>query len=399
MPRDKRQLPGEIRDGLVMYEGGTTWHYLVRWRGKIKRGDTKCEGRSTAATWLKAERKKWPLEEQGLIGAGVPTLKALWAEWDRLKASSVSSSHRRYMKGVIHAHTGKYLDLPAGQLTVAAFEELRHAYLTSTGAGPKRNGGHVVRKHTEGGWNKAAGQIRALFRWAVGMKKLLEVPFKVELLPVSLKNRGVLWPERVQAFLVVVDGMRKYQEHDPVPQMSVAIRLMIGAGLREAEALHMEWDRVDWRRHVLIVAQAVATGRKVKDRTIREIPMVSWLETYLLKWWAHCKRPARGLVLFTREEGAHAEGSTTKAVRKGAQSLEIIGLTPHRLRATFATNLFEVGAELSQIQQMLGHEKPEVTMRYILQRPKDQAASLELAAAAMGFKMPDRVPLAPDDKK
>jgi integrase len=231
------------------------------------------------------------------------------------------------------------------------------------------------------------------------MKKLISVPFKVQLLPVSLRNRGVLWPERVQAFLTVVDGMRKYQEEDPVPQMSVALRMMIGAGLREAEALHMEWDRVDWRRHVLIVAQAVTTGKKVKDRTVREIPMVSWLEIYLLRWWAHLERPARGLVLATRDGGAHLEGSTTKAVRKGAQELSITGLTPHRLRATFATNLFEVGTPLSQIQQMLGHEKPEVTMRYIVQRPKDQAESLELAAVAMGFKVPDRVPMKPKKNK
>ena len=34
---------------------------------------------------------------------------------------------------------------------------------------------------------------------------------------------------------------------------------------------------------------------------------------------------------------------------------------------------------------MLGHRDPATTLRYIVQRPKDQAEAQELVAAAMGF--------------
>jgi len=47
---------------------------------------------------------------------------------------------------------------------------------------------------------------------------------------------------------------------------------------------------------------------------------------------------------------------------------------------------------------MLGHEKPETTWGYILQRPKDQAEAQDKLGRAMGFTdppMPDRVSLIP----
>ena len=401
MPREKRQLPGEIRDGLVMYEGGTTWHYLVRWRGKIKRGDTKCVGKVAAAEWLKVEKKKWPLEEQGLIGPNVLTLRWIWSEWDRLN-SNLSKSHIRWMKGVVHTHAAAFLDRPASDLTKAAFEEMKHTYLTTKGQGFSRGEKPTVRDHTEGGWNKVAGQLRALYRWAVDMKMILAVPFAVKPLPVSLEAKGVLWPEQVQRFLAVVDKVRKERDGDPVPQAGIAVRLMIGLGLRENEALHMEWDRLDWHRHLAIVAMTRTTKKKVKDRTVREIPMPDWLEPYLLKWWAWCGRPSAGLVLVPRKAKVHGEGSTKKAVQKGAKALGITNMTPHSLRYTFATGHYEIDTPLSQIQQMLGHEKPETTWGYILQRPKDQAEAQNKLGKSMGFSVvpiPDTVPLEPKAKR
>lgn len=396
MPRMTKQKLGELRDNLIMYPGGKTWHYAVRWRGVLKKGDTKCESRPNAALWLTKEKEVWALEEQGLVGVTVPTLKATWEEWDRLKASSVSKSHRRFMKGVVNEHAAAFLDRPAPELTMSAFEEMRHVYLTTKGKGFKKGEGATVRSHSEGGWNKVAGQLRALYRWAVARKMLLEVPFKVEVLDVSLGARGVLWPEQVQGFLSVVDTVRKEREDDPVPHAGILARLMIGLGLRENEATNMEWDRIDWRRHMAIVAEAETTGRKVKDRTIREIPMPAWLETYLLAWWAHCERPSDGLLLVSRKGKAHGEGATTKAVRKGAQALKIKGLTPHGLRRTFATAHFEMGTALTQIAQMMGHEDPMLTMkRYIIQRPKDQAAAQEKVGLAMGFKDPTTTAPAP----
>lgn len=39
--------------------------------------------------------------------------------------------------------------------------------------------------------------------------------------------------------------------------------------------------------------------------------------------------------------------------------------TSHQLRHTFATNAHDKGVTLSALQYLMGHETPEITMRYV----------------------------------
>ena len=377
-----------LNQGLYKNAPDGDFLFDFRYRGRHVKESSKTKNEQEARARKKGITDRMDAEYFGHKDPVAPTLKKLWGEWDRLHAN-LSESHLRWMRNVVFLHATAYLDRPATDLNVAAYEELRILYLSTKGKGyrvdGKETGKSTVRNHSEGGWNKVAGQLRALYRWAVERGDLRKVPFAVEVLPVSLEAKGVIWPEQVQRFLAVVDGIRKVRKGDPVTHASISIRLMLGAGLRESEALHMEWDRIDWRNHTLTVAQAITTGQKVKDRTVRSIPMVGWLEAFLLKWWVHCKRPTKGLLMVSKVGEVHLPGATNTAMEMGAEALGITGLTPHSCRYTFATNLFETGTRPSQIQQMLGHDKIETTMGYIIQRPKDQAESLEIAAAAMGF--------------
>lgn len=371
MVRLAAQKPGELRNGLVMHPGGKTWHYCVKWRGRKRQGDTKCESRTAAERWLRLEKEKWAREEHEDAEPPAPTLRALWEEWDRLKKSSTSDSHRAGMKLCVMVHCEQFLDRSITEMTTNEVQEMREIYLSTTGKGFKRNGGHIVRAHTEGGWNRVLSQIQALLGWAVETERITNLPFKPKnlRLNVSHESKGVLWPEQVSAFLAIMDSIRKEREGDIFPHAGVAARLMIGLGLRENEALNAEWDRVDWRRGIFIVAKARTTGKKVKDRTIREIPIPPGICAYLRRWWEFCGSPLSGLVLESKKGTAHRGGGTTKAVLKGATELGIQGLTPHGLRRTFATAHWELGTPLSQISQWMGHEDPDVTLkRYIVLR-------------------------------
>lgn len=372
-----------VQNGLYRNENGRVWLYHFKFRGQVFKGSTGCESKTTAKDWLAKYRERLAGQEMGLAPVEVPTLRAVWEKWDRLKAVSVSASHRRWMRGVIHQHTGSWIDRPISDLDTGAIEELKASYLSSEGVGYSKTGQGTKRSHTEGGWNKVLTQIRALVGWAVEVGLLSEIPFKSRRLPVNLKARGILWPEQVRPFLAAVDAIRK-PDGAPFCDTAMAVRMMIGLGLRESEALHAEWSRLDDRRGVFIVAKS-ESGRNVKDHAIREIPVPSWLHVDLSRWRDYIGEGS-SLIIPSSHGGAHFSGATTKAVRAGAKALKISNLTPHRLRATFATCHFEVGTPLTQIAQMMGHDDPSITLKhYIVQRPKDQAEAQEKAASAMGY--------------
>lgn len=388
MPKQKRQQLGEVRDGLVMYPGGKTWHYVVRWRGVLRKGDTKCESRTAAVEWLKAEKEKWARLEQGIYHGPAPTLLEVWETWDRKKAPLVSKTHRRYMNGVVHQHTGEWMTRPITDLDGAAIGELKARYMSSTGKGFRKGGGHTTRKHSEGGWNKVLVQLRALVGFAVQEGILSERTFAArgQWLTPSARSDGFLWPEQVQRFLGVVDAMRKSVKGDLVPLPGIYCRLMLGCALREGEALNLEWDRVIWRQNAIVIADARTTSWRPKDRDKREIEMPTWLSDYLRKWWVSRGRPTEGLVMESRLGGALRESATKKAIARGGEELKIIGLHPHSLRATCATTWHEAGASLAEIAAMLGHEDEDTTLKhYIRRRPKGQTANQENASKLMGF--------------
>jgi integrase len=143
---------------------------------------------------------------------------------------------------------------------------------------------------------------------------------------------------------------------------------------------------------------------EAKNRKVREVPIPDWLMLHLGDM--RPKGTTRGLILVagTNEEGeqiSHHKNFTAKPVARIGRKLRILGLTPHRLRATFATAHFEAGTPLSQIQQMLGHEDPQTTMGYIVQRPKDQIKAQSRVAKSMGFRStsPSQVPGKPKTNK
>jgi len=134
--------------------------------------------------------------------------------------------------------------------------------------------------------------------------------------------------------------------------------LLYGAGLRIGEAVGLTGA-------VLPLGEAMAvTGKRDKTRIVPLLPQVrDAIEAYVA---ASPWPVVRGEALF---RGAKGGPLSAGVVRKSVQAARTrLGLadrtTPHALRHSFATHLLGRGADLRQLQELLGHASLSSTQIY-----------------------------------
>lgn len=131
-----------------------------------------------------------------------------------------------------------------------------------------------------------------------------------------------------------------------------------GAGLRVFEACALEIGDIDSARMVIRVR-----GKGNKERYA---PLTSTLLMTLRRYWRACRPPEP--FLFPGQGGRRpiSVGAMQAAVRIARSDAGITKpVTPHVLRHTFATHMFELGADMRTIQAVLGHASIRTTMRYV----------------------------------
>jgi integrase/recombinase XerC len=134
--------------------------------------------------------------------------------------------------------------------------------------------------------------------------------------------------------------------------------LLYGAGLRVGEAVALDGA-------ILPAGEAImVTGKGNKSRVVPLLPVVrDAIGSYArLCPWPHGK----GAVLFRGAKGGPLSADIVRRAVRGARVR--LGLpertTPHALRHSFATHLLGRGADLRQLQELLGHASLSSTQIY-----------------------------------
>ncbi len=153
---------------------------------------------------------------------------------------------------------------------------------------------------------------------------------------------------------------------DNVPNIKHRTLLMLvySAGLRVGEAVSLRVEDIDAERGMIRVRQG--KGRKDRYTTLSEVAMGALREYQ--KW----VKPTNWLFPGGLKGTHLTERSVEKVLSVAAPRAGIAKrVTPHTLRHSFATHLLEDGIDLRYIQELLGHRRPETTMRYTAVARKD----------------------------
>ena len=83
----------------------------------------------------------------------------------------------------------------------------------------------------------------------------------------------------------------------------VVLDVLRMTGLREQEAVHLQWEDIDFKRKLILVRSKPEYDWKIKDREERDVLMPGALEAVLKGWMAG--REQRRLVLGTKSDRPH----------------------------------------------------------------------------------------------
>jgi integrase len=263
----------------------------------------------------------------------VPTLRELVTHWLAAHESISSAAYIRLVSTFGRSHLYQLADVMVDELSTPLVEAamLEHR-----------------RTHAPASVNHWLTILKVLCKWAVRRKVMPDIPWSVKLLKVQKKPRATLPASRALEWLAAIDDYARDR-----PELSLAPRLMFGLGLRESEAITARWEWIDWERRTY-------TPGVTKGREADPVPMPDWLIEYLQP-----RRQASGPMVLNGKGNAHAPGFLRQAMRAANAACEIDGLTPHRLRGTFATLLSERGLPIQTIQRVMRHKDPMTTMRYL----------------------------------
>ena len=199
--------------------------------------------------------------------------------------------------------------------------------------------------------------LRSFFKYLVREEIISANPAK----PVPTPKVEKLLPTVLtvdEAFRLVESPSKEDKSMEAESRDRAFMELLYSSGIRVSELVGLNLDRVDLD---LGIVKVLGKGRKERIVPVGS-KAIEALKAYL---------EVRGVVedkspLFVNLRGGRLTArSVARLVKKYARHSGIFRkVGPHSLRHTFATHLLDAGADLREIQEMLGHVSLSTTQRY-----------------------------------
>lgn len=326
------------------------------------------------------------VEQRDAEPVAEPTFHEFASSWLSNRAGEISDRTAEFYEWALSCHLlPHFARLPIGAFDGPGGIELIDRYrrakvseaerrrLALTDGKPERDDqGRVLRPLSASSINKTIEALGTVLELAVeygrisrnpakGRRRLLRVETKR---PVHLDSA-----EQIAAVLDAardLDGGRGARTKGRRPLVAV----LVLAGLRVSEACGLLWRDVDLANGRLHV------GRAKTAAGVREVPILPLLRDELTAWKAQQRETPGTARVFTTATGKPRDKDNVRArvlapviVRadelldeRGLQPLPA-GVSPHKLRHTFASVLIATGEDPASVMAALGHTDPKFTLK------------------------------------
>lgn len=345
------------------------WRYrvVVEVNGVFERksfsGKTKPAALQAYKNWMASDNKV-AIEKVRTVGQ--------WAEhWLEIYCKpKVSYPVHKDYKGMLDNHI---LPFQVGAKTFQSMKlgEVKPAHIAGIYAGMKTRKGDPVARST---LEKAKILLNGIFTTAIDNGLCGRNPVASVKLPEKVP-RQIIVPDRttVQAIL----------EHTAKSENGPYIAFLLFSGVRVGELLALTWENLDQEKHLIHIRQHLARTANgevpvpgTKTKRERVVPYDDALQAYIELI------PHKGAYVVSREVNGlftyHNHGTFAHVYYKFFKELgdSFPRLSPHKLRHTYATYLWENGVDLGYIQKLLGHASIQTTTVYAHARIEALRASV-----------------------
>ena len=156
--------------------------------------------------------------------------------------------------------------------------------------------------------------------------------------------------EKLKQACEQIHGIQRYRDR-------AIIAFLASTGCRVSEMTGLNRDSVDLKS-----LECVVHGKGDKDRLVYLDPVAGMLlQQYLVK------RKDDGDALFVGKEGRRLEPGGVRAMLNTiAKAAGVENVHPHKFRRTLATELTRHGMPIQEVASILGHEKLDTSMQYVI---------------------------------
>ncbi|MDO4913144.1 MAG: tyrosine recombinase XerC [Bifidobacteriaceae bacterium] len=224
--------------------------------------------------------------------------------------------------------------------------------------------------------------VRQFFLWCFEHEIIATNPTATLKTPkVSMHLPEVLSVEQVMKLMDVVHervysaeqmlkndtSLQSKKSQEDQKKLAISIRdaaileLLYASGIRVAELVGLNLDSIRWSNRTITVM-----GKGSKQRVV---PFGKPAQKALRMWVDHARsvlcKNAQEKALFLGARGARLDVRVVRdVIHKLSVQSQVPDIAPHALRHTAATHMLNGGADLREVQEMLGHASLATTQRY-----------------------------------
>lgn len=181
-----------------------------------------------------------------------------------------------------------------------------------------------------------------------------------------MSNLGVIKvPKKVKKIYSGAD-IEKLTRNCETTRDRAIVRFLASTGCRISEMTELNRDAIN-----LDSGECVVHGKGDKERVVFMDDVAAMMVGSYLK-----SRTDDDPALFVSERGARRmePGGVRIMLKKLGEKAGVDHVHPHKFRRTLATNLSRHGMPLQEVASILGHEKLDTTMRYVVLNKEDTKA-------------------------